>query len=67
MQAQFKVPEPGVVPRLGDILNARHLFELQVGGGWTVKVHANYPDDAVAIATRAGYVPSAVRQIGDDA
>lgn len=65
--ATFKVPEPGIVPRLGDILNSRHVYELQVGHGYTVKAHANDPEQARDVAISAGYTPLAIRPISEDA
>lgn len=60
---QGRIPEPGIVPVLGDILHARKLFEVRMLGDWFLKVHANDEDEVVKIARAAGYIPWTIRQI----
>jgi hypothetical protein len=52
-----KIPEPGVRPVLGDILNARYTYRVTVLGGWELTVHANDDEDAIAVVRRNGYIP----------
>lgn len=63
VSSEFKIPPPGIVPRLGNVLD-EHLYEIDVSGGYSVKVDAKNRTQAAAIAEREGYRVCSVNMIG---
>ncbi len=61
-QEAFKIPPAGRVVRLGNVLD-RHLYRIDVGGGWHIEVDANSSSQAASIATREGYEVRGVNKI----
>lgn len=59
----FKIPPAGTRVRLGDVLNARHTYEIHTGGDWSVEVYANNAAEAKATAERNGYTSFSSVQI----
>jgi hypothetical protein len=66
-KAQLNFRTLGQTPRIGDILNSRHVYLLTDRDGWEVKVDANDMTSAIEYAAGYGFTASLAHQFAEAA